>query len=139
MSLGFPTIRQIRHFYHAQSAIHHSPFMYVEISPLIDLGYQPQIRGPAPNDTMWLNITTYSTVFGIQEGFPNRLNPNSDLSTTPIVPDRAEGMQMEVIGFDGVSPLKDSSSTPQTHTIWVAYEVSISLEVSSCVIFEHIS
>ena len=88
---------------------------------------KPQIRGPAPNDTIWLNFTTYSSVFGIQQGYPNRLNPNSDLFTTPVVPDRAEGMQMAVIGFDGVSPLKDNTSPPQRHTIWVAYEVSIYL------------
>ena len=96
--------------------------------PVIGFDENIQIRGPAPNDTIWLNFTTYNNVLGIQEGYPNRLNPHSDLNTTLVVPDRAGGMQMAVIGFDGVSPIRDSASIPQKHTIWVAYEVSISLK-----------
>ena len=97
-----------------------------------------QIHGPAPNDTMWLNFTTYTTVFDIQAGSPYRLNPNSDFNTTYAVHDRAGGMQMAVIGFDGVSPLRDNRSTPQRHTIWVAYDVSFSLKMCSILIFNKI-
>ena len=70
-------------------------------------------------------MTTYANILGIQEGYPDRLNPTSDLSSYLVVPDRAEGMQMAVIGFDGVMHLRDNASTPQKHTIWVAFEVSI--------------
>ena len=41
-----------------------------------------------------------------------------------MVPDRTDGMQMAIIGLDGVAPLRDQSSPPQKHTIWVAFEVS---------------
>ena len=68
-------------------------------------------------------------MYDIQAGSPYRLNPNSDLNSSLVVHDRAEGMQMAVIGFDGVSPLRDNRSTPQMHTIWVAYDVSFSLKM----------
>ena len=45
---------------------------------------------------------------------------------------------MAVIGFDGVSPLRDNRSTPQRHTIWVAYDVSFSLKMCSILIFNKI-
>ena len=51
------------------------------------------------------------------------MNPSSDVSSKLLVSDRTEGMQMAVIGLDGVASLKDVTQT-QKHTIWVTFDVS---------------
>ena len=78
-------------------------------------------RGPAPNDTIWLNITASNEIWGFWSP-SGTLNTESDSKS--LFYNKNEDTSRFIIGFNGVAPIKSNTSTPQIHTLnaWYKYD-----------------
>ena len=78
-------------------------------------------RGPAPNDTIWLNITTSNEIWGYWSP-SGTLNTESDSKS--LFYNKNEDTSRFIIGFNGVAPIKSNTYMPQIHTLiaWYKYD-----------------